>query len=52
MISDDIKYKYAEQDREILQLLAQGEREIEAEAGHDLKSILAEADRLLSEEPL
>jgi prevent-host-death family protein len=43
-------YERLERDREILQLIARGEREIEAGAGHDLDSILAEADALLAEE--
>jgi len=43
-------YEQSERDRELLRLLAKGEREIEAGEGHDLDSVLAEADALLSEE--
>jgi prevent-host-death family protein len=43
-------YERSERDREILQLLAKGEREIGAGVGYDLDSILAEADTLLAEE--
>lgn len=45
-------YERSERDKELLRLLANGEREIEAGAGHDLDSILAEADALLAEETL
>lgn len=44
-------YEKAERDRELLRLLAKGEKEIEAGEGYDLDSILAEADALLAEEP-
>jgi len=40
-------YERAEHERQILRLLAQGEREIAAAKGHDLADVLAEADRLL-----
>lgn len=43
-------YERSERDREILQLLAKGEREIEAGQGHDLDSVLSEADALLAEQ--
>ena len=43
-------YEQSERDRELLRLLARGEREIEAGEGHTLDSILAEADALLAEE--
>jgi prevent-host-death family protein len=43
-------FEQSERDRELLRLLAKGEREIEAGEGHDLDSVLAEADALLSEE--
>ena len=39
-------YERSERDRELLRLLAKGEREIEATEGHDLDSVLAEADAL------
>lgn len=41
-------YETGEHERQILRLLARGEREIEAGKGHDLDEVLAEADRLLS----
>ena len=37
-------------ERELLLLLAQGEKEIASGVGHDLDSVLAEADKLLAEE--
>ena len=37
-------YEKAEHDKEILRLLARGEKEIEAGEGHDLDTVLAEAD--------
>lgn len=40
-------YKAAERDKELLRLLASGEKEIEAGAGHDVEAVLAEADALL-----
>jgi prevent-host-death family protein len=43
-------YERAEHEREILRLLARGEREIAAGAGHDLDSVLAEADALLDKD--
>ena len=44
-------YEKSEHDKEMLRLLAKGDREIEMGEGHDLDSILAEADLLLSQEP-
>ncbi len=44
-------YQRSEQNRELLRLLARGEKEIETGEGHDLDSVLAEADALLAEEP-
>jgi prevent-host-death family protein len=41
-------YERAEHEREILRLLARGEREIRRGKGHDLDDVLAEADRLLA----
>ena len=41
-------YKRGEQEREILRLLARGEKEISAGKGFDLDAVLAEADALLS----
>jgi len=43
-------YERSLHDRELLRLLARGEKEIEAGKGHDLDSILAEADALLLED--
>jgi prevent-host-death family protein len=43
-------YERSERDKELLRLLAKGEREIEAGEGYDLESILADADALLAEE--
>jgi prevent-host-death family protein len=41
-------YEKGEREREILRLLARGEREIAAGKGYDLDDVLAEADALLS----
>ncbi len=41
-------YERAEYERQILRLLARGEREIAAGAGYDLADVMAEADRLLA----
>jgi prevent-host-death family protein len=43
-------YERSEAEREILLLLAGGEKEIAEEAGHSLDQVLAEADLLLSED--
>jgi prevent-host-death family protein len=43
-------YERAEHDREILRLLARGDKEIAAGKGFDLAAVLAEADRVLAEE--
>ena len=42
-------YERSEQERQLLRMLARGEREIKASAGHDLGKVLAEADALLAE---
>lgn len=42
-------YARAERERQILRLLARGEREIRAEKGHDLAGVLLRADRLLAD---
>ncbi len=42
-------YEKAEHDKEILRLLARGEKEIEAGEGYDLDTVLAEADSILSQ---
>lgn len=41
-------YERREQERELLQLLARGEREIAHGKGSDLDSVLADADALLA----
>lgn len=41
-------YEKLEHEKKILRLLAKGDREIEAGKGHDLDSVLAEADALLA----
>jgi prevent-host-death family protein len=43
-------YEKSEHDKEILRLLAKGDREIEIGEGYDLDSVLAEADLILSKE--
>jgi len=48
MLSIDA-YERGEHERQLLLLLAQGEREIAAGKGQDLDSVLAEADALLRE---
>ncbi len=42
-------YERSEAEREILLLLARGEKEIATEAGFTLEEVVAEADALLSE---
>jgi DNA-binding CsgD family transcriptional regulator len=41
-------YEKSRQEREILKLLAKGEREIAAGKGYDLNDVLAQADALLA----
>ncbi len=43
------EYERAEHDREILMLLARGEKEIKEGKGHDLETVLAESYKLLKE---
>jgi prevent-host-death family protein len=43
-------FERAENQRELLILLARGEREIASGMGHSLESVLAEADKLLADE--
>ena len=45
-------YERAERERQILLLLARGEREIAQSQGHDLDDVLAEADTILANAPL
>ncbi len=42
-------YENSQHEREILHLLAKGEKEIKAGKGHELSAVLAEADELLKE---
>ncbi|MBN1104795.1 MAG: type II toxin-antitoxin system Phd/YefM family antitoxin [Deltaproteobacteria bacterium] len=44
-------YEKSENEKEILRLLAKGDREIEIGEGYDLDAVLAEADSLLNKEP-
>ena len=44
-------YEKSEHDKEILRLLAKGDKEIEMGEGYDLDTVLAEADLILSQEP-
>jgi hypothetical protein len=41
----------AQHELEILRLLARAEKEIEADVGFDLASVLSEADALLANQP-
>ena len=41
-------YEKSEHDKELLHLLAKGEREIEIGEGYDLDTVLADADSLLA----
>jgi prevent-host-death family protein len=43
-------FEEAEHERQLLRLLARGEREIAAGRGYDLAAVLQEADALLAEE--
>jgi prevent-host-death family protein len=42
-------FEQSEHDKELLRLLAKGEREIEIGEGYDLEAVLAEADQILNE---
>ena len=44
-------YEESEHEKELLRLLAKGEKEIEIGQGYNLDKVLAEADVLLTEEP-
>jgi len=44
-------YEKSEHDKELLRLLAKGDRETETGKGYDLNALLADADLLLSREP-
>ena len=43
-------YEKSENEKELLRLLAKGDREIEAGQGYDLDTVLAEADALLAKD--
>ena len=43
------EYERAENERQILMLLASGEKEIEAGQGHTLAAVLSEADSILGQ---
>ncbi len=45
-------YEKSEHEKELLRLLAKGEREIEIGEGYDLDDVLAEADSFLTKDPL
>jgi len=44
-------YEKSEHEKELLRLLAKGDKEIEIGDGYDLDTVLAEADLILSQEP-
>ena len=44
-------FEQSEHDKELLRLLAKGEREIGIGEGYDLEAVLAEADLILSGKP-
>jgi prevent-host-death family protein len=44
-------YEKSEREKELLRLLAKGDREIELGQGYDLDTVLAEADSILAKEP-
>lgn len=45
------EYEKSEHEKELLRLLAKGEREVEIGEGYDLDTVLAEADSLLTKAP-
>ncbi len=44
-------YEKFEHEKELLRLLAKGDREVDLGKGYDLDTVLAEADSLLAKEP-
>lgn len=44
------EYEHTQHELEILRLLARGEKEIEADVGYDLETVIAEADEVLAEQ--
>ena len=51
VIIDVEAYEKSEHEKELLRLLAKGDREIEIGVGYDLDAVLAEADSFLAKEP-
>jgi hypothetical protein len=45
------EYEHTQHELEILKILAQGEKDIEAGVGFDFEDVMAEAKALLAEEP-
>ena len=43
-------YEKSEHEKELLRLLAKGDREVELGEGYDLNTVLAEADTILAKE--
>ena len=43
-------YEKSEQEKELLRLLAKGDRELESGQGYDLNTVFAEADAILARE--
>lgn len=52
MLNDSELSERSQPDKELLRILARGEREIAAGQGYDLEAVLVEADALLAEEPV
>ncbi len=50
VIMSSESYEKSEHDRELLRLLAQGDKEIAAGKGYDLDTVLTELDSLLAED--
>ena len=44
------EYERARQEREILELLVKGDKEIATGVGHELEDVMAEADSILAED--
>jgi hypothetical protein len=44
------EYERSENERQVLRLLALGDREVAAGEGHDLDDVLAEADEILAQD--
>lgn len=50
VLLDIREYERSMYERDLLRALARAEKEIQAGEGHDLESVMADADRLLSDE--